>query len=200
LQVSRAQRLDDEGRNLLSRMEADSQRLQRLIDAMLNLARAADGELRRQPLDLGALAASILRDLREQEPGRQVEERIAPGLTADADPDLVRLALTNLLANAWKFTRNRTVAHIEVGVDRDGPGGPAFFVRDDGAGFDPQYAGKLFQAFQRLHGPAEFEGTGVGLTTVMRIVTRHGGRVWATGARDQGASFHFTLPPGPPRS
>lgn len=152
-------------------------------------------ELRRESVDLTALCTAIVDDLRAREPGRNVEVTIAPGLRAHADPALIRNALENLLGNAWKFTRNRPQAHIEVGVDEQIDGQPpALFVRDDGAGFDPKYAGKLFQSFQRLHAPTEFEGTGVGLATVMRIVSRHGGRMWATGAPDEGACFYFALP------
>ena len=144
----------------------------------------------RQPVQIAA-------GLAEADPGRDVKVDITDGLEADADSDLVCALLTNLIGNAWKFTAKHDTAHIEIGSadgDGDGSGERAFFVRDDGAGFDMAYAEKLFGAFQRLHSPGEFEGLGIGLATVQRIVRRHGGRVWAEGEVERGATFFFTLP------
>jgi light-regulated signal transduction histidine kinase (bacteriophytochrome) len=145
-----------------------------------------------QPVDLTSLAANVVAELRERDGGRRVEVSIQSGLTAACDPRLTRVALENLLSNAWKFTAQRDPAHIEVGAVAEG-NVPWFFVRDDGAGFDMRYAGNLFGAFQRLHRQDEFEGTGIGLATVQRIVHRHGGRIWAEGQVDAGATFFFTL-------
>ncbi len=155
--------------------------------------------MRRTHVDLSALAKYIAAELRKSAPERTVEFVIAPGLVVYADPNLLRIALENLLGNAWKFTGKHPRGRIELGVgEREGQ--RAFFVRDDGAGFDMAYAGKLFGAFQRLHPASEFEGTGVGLATVQRIVHRHGGRVWAEGAVEKGAMFRFTLPVEPRKS
>jgi signal transduction histidine kinase len=183
--------LDERGRDYLHRIRAGSQRLGRLIDDMLELARVSRSELRHEPLDLGTIAAEVVNELRQAEPQREVEVTFAAGLEARGDDRLVRVLLANLLSNAWKFSCRRERAHLEVGAET-ADGETVFFVRDDGAGFDPAYGDKLFTAFQRLHG-AEFEGTGIGLATVQRIVHRHGGRVWAEGEIDRGATFHFTL-------
>lgn len=172
----------------LEEVRKASQRMGTLIDDLLNLSRITRAEMKRQPVHLSQLAHDIVKQLRQQEPDRQVIVVIADGLTADGDPQLLRVALSNLLGNAWKFTRKASPARIEFG-QREG----AFFVRDNGAGFDMAYAHKLFGAFQRLHRYNEFEGTGIGLATVQRVVQRHGGRVWADGAIDRGATFYFTV-------
>jgi PAS domain S-box-containing protein len=190
-----APQLDAAAQDSLRRIRAASQRMAELIDHMLALARVSRAELKREVVDLSALAHAIADDLRRAEPGRQVEAVIADGLVTEGDGRLLRAVLENLLGNAWKFTRRRPRARIEVGVQLNGDGGRTYYVRDDGAGFDMAYVGKLFGAFQRLHGMTEFEGTGVGLATVQRIVHRHGGRVWAEGAVDRGAAFYFTLSP-----
>ena len=191
-------RIDEEGKSHLQRVRAASQRMGRLIDDMLKLSRLTRGEMRRAHVDLSAVAEAIAADLRKSEPGREVEFVISPGLVVYADPNLLRIALENLLGNAWKFTSRHPRGRIEVGVgDREGQ--RAYFVRDDGAGFDMAYAGKLFGAFQRLHPTTDFEGTGVGLATVQRIIHRHGGQVWAEGAVEKGATFFFTLPVEPRR-
>jgi len=149
--------------------------------------------MRREQIDLSGLAREIAGELRETQPGRAAEFVIEPDLAADGDARLLRVMLQNLLGNAWKFTAHHPRARIEFGVtEHDGE--RAYFVRDDGAGFDMAYADKLFGAFQRLHTRTEFEGSGIGLATVQRIVYRHGGRVWAKGAVEQGATFYFTLP------
>ncbi len=194
-----ASKLDDEGRDNLQRVRAASQRMGLLIDDLLELSRTSRAELRLSSLDLSKLAQEIAAELARAEPERRVDCLIAPGLAAQADPALLRVVLQNLLTNAWKFTGRRPHARIEVG--RTGPNaGAAFFVRDNGAGFDPTYAARLFGPFQRLHSAHEFPGTGVGLATVQRIIHRHGGRVWAEGAVDHGATFYFTLPTQQPET
>ncbi|MDX2171079.1 MAG: PAS domain-containing protein [Deltaproteobacteria bacterium] len=184
--------LSAQGLHYLDRVRAAAQRLGGLIDDLLALARVARSEMRRTPVDLSALAGEIAAELSRGEPQRRVEVDVAAGLTARGDPVLLRLALENLLGNAWKYTSKRPQAHIAVGMARDN-GERVFFVRDDGAGFDPADAHRLFGPFQRLHSPSEFEGSGIGLATVQRIVHRHGGRVWAEGRPNAGATFYFTL-------
>lgn len=185
-------RLDAAGRAHLARVRQATQRMAQLIDDLLNLSRVTRAQMRLAPVDLSALAQRIAAELRHSAPDRAVEFVIAPGLVVQGDPGLLHVALENLLANAWKFTAPRARARIEVGVTVHA-GRPAYFVRDDGVGFDMRYADKLFGAFQRLHAAEEFPGTGIGLATVQRIVHRHGGRVWAEGAVDRGATFYFTL-------
>lgn len=186
--------LDEEGREYLQRVIQGSRQMDQLINDMLHLCRLSRGELKRQPVDLSGLVEGISMELRETEPQRRVEFAIAPGLTAPADPRLMRIALENLLRNAWKFTGKCPVARIEFGVEKEPANGASYFVRDNGAGFDMAYAGKLFGAFQRLHNSAEFPGHGIGLATVQRVIHRHGGRAWAIGQVDRGAAFYFTLP------
>lgn len=185
-------RLDSVAREYLARVRAASQLMGHLIDDLLKLSRVTRAVLDRQRVDLTALSRSIADELRRREPERRVEFVIAGGMVVQADPGLMRVAMENLLANAWKFTSKKESARIEVGPAL-AESNNTFFVKDDGAGFDMNYAGKLFAPFQRLHGRHEFEGTGVGLATVQRIITRHGGRVWAEGAVEQGATFYFTL-------
>jgi signal transduction histidine kinase len=196
LEQDQGARLDAAGLEHLARMRAGSRRMARLIDDLLALARVGRGALRREPVDLSAAARAALEDLRRAEPGRRVEARVADGVVATGDPTLLGLVVQNLVGNAWKFSAAREISHIEVGVATDG-GERVYFVRDDGAGFDPAYAEKIFGAFERLHGEA-FEGTGIGLAIVHRIVARHGGRVWAASAPGRGATFHFTIPQGTP--
>jgi PAS domain S-box-containing protein len=184
--------LDAQGRDWLQRIQAASQRMGLLIDDLLTLARVARREMRPTAVDLSALARTVAEGLRQRDPGRRVTFRIAEGLTVTGDAGLLQVALENLFGNAWKFTGKRPEATIEFGAgEKDGR--RVFFVRDDGAGFDMAYVNKLFGAFQRLHAASEFPGTGIGLATVQRIVHRHGGRVWAEGAVDRGATFYFTL-------
>ncbi len=187
-----ADRLDDAGKTHLNRIRAATQRMGSLIDDLLNLSRLSRTEMHRQSLDISALACSIASDLQKAQPERRIELRIEDGLKTTADPGLLRVVLENLLSNAWKFTSKQESARIEFGMAR-GNGAPAYFVRDDGVGFDPAYADRLFGAFQRLHAMTEFAGTGVGLATVQRIVHRHGGRIWAESAVGQGATFYFTM-------
>ena len=187
------QAFDDEARMLFQRMRAAVQRMGMLIDDLLNLARVSRQNLERQEVDLSALVAEIAQELRQSEPQRKVSFEIEPGLHVDADPSLLRIALENLLGNAWKFTSRREEAQIRVIHSRDESGEDSYCVHDNGAGFDMRYADKLFGAFQRLHHERDFQGTGVGLATVARIVQRHGGRIWAQGEPDKGARFCFTL-------
>ncbi|OGI43297.1 MAG: hypothetical protein A2150_06640 [Candidatus Muproteobacteria bacterium RBG_16_64_11] len=187
-----AAKLDDTGKEYLQRVRLASQRMAELIDDMLKLARVSRASMHREPVDLGALAHSIVAELQRTQPQRPVEVVVEPDLNASGDPKLLRVLLENLLANAWKFTGKQPRPRIEFGARRD-HGAPVYFVRDNGAGFDMKYAHKLFGAFQRLHTTAEFPGTGIGLATVQRIVHRHGGRVWAEGAEGRGATFFFTL-------
>jgi light-regulated signal transduction histidine kinase (bacteriophytochrome) len=190
-----AANLDDQGKHYLQRVRAATQRMGELIDDLLQLSRVSRAEMRRETVNLSALAESVLEDLRRSDPARQVETGIQPGLEAKGDPQLLRIVLVNLLSNAWKFTSQQPAARIEFGLDGNN-GERTFFVRDNGAGFDMQYVDKLFGAFQRLHSPSEFPGTGIGLATVQRIIHRHGGRVRAEGATGKGAVFSFTLPFG----
>ena len=187
-----AGKLDALGEEYLQRTCESSVHMDRLIDDLLKLSHAGRSELRSRSVNLTGLAESITAELRDAEPNRQVEIVIAPGLRAQGDERLLRVALENLLRNAWKFTGPRPAARIEFGFSNEGE--TAFFVRDNGVGFDPAYAGKLFGVFQRLHSASEFPGTGVGLATVQRIIQRHGGRVWAKAVVNGGATFYFTLP------
>jgi PAS domain S-box len=186
-----ADRLDGAAQDHLARIRAASQRMATVIDDMLELARIARIEPERRDVDLSALAAAVCGELPE-EPRRVIELAIAPGVHAQADPRLMHIVLQNLLHNAWKFTGRSAAARIEFG-EIAVEGERVFFVRDNGAGFDPAHAKNLFGAFQRLHRPDEFAGTGIGLATAQRIVQRHGGRIWAEGAVGRGAVFYFTL-------
>jgi PAS domain S-box-containing protein len=194
LQDDYATRLDAEGLALIQRIRASTQHMTTLIDAFLTLTRFARQELIWQVVDLSALAHRIADELHDSDPTRQVDWVIAEGLTTHGDAQLLRIVLDNLLSNAWKFTASRVTARIDVGAVPQAAGGVAYVVRDNGVGFDMAYADKLFGAFQRLHSDQDFPGTGIGLATVQRIIHRHGGRVWAEGAVDQGATVFFTLP------
>lgn len=186
-------KLNDQGKDFIARIRAATTRMTQLIDDMLSLSRVTRSEIHLEKVDLSALVNAIAADLRKIQPERKARFIITPGLVAYGDQHLLIIALENLLGNSWKFTGKRPEARIEFGaVDKQGR--PAYFVRDNGAGFDMAYAGKLFGAFQRLHGMAEFPGTGIGLATVQRIIHRHGGEVWAEGKVEQGATFYFMLP------
>ncbi|MBT7065448.1 MAG: HAMP domain-containing protein [Verrucomicrobia bacterium] len=199
-------RLDDEGREHLTCVRSEAQRMAGLIDDMLTLSRVTRREMTCEPMDLSAMAETLLAEMAQREPGRCVEVCVAPGLMGVGDPKLMGIALTNLLGNAWKFTSKTNTAKIEFGIEavseadvrRDDSGSrarqkEAYFVRDNGAGFDMRYADKLFVAFNRLHKPSDFPGTGIGLATVQRIIHRHRGALWASAEVGKGATFFFTL-------
>ena len=187
-----AGQLDSTAQDYLRRVRAGSQRMGRLIDDILKLSRLTRTEMQWEQVDLSALAREIAAELRQTQPERKADLTIADGVVVNGDARLLRVVLENLLGNAWKFTARRDYARIEFGHTQV-EGKPAYFVRDDGAGFDMAYADRLFGAFQRLHSATEFEGTGIGLATVQRIIHRHGGRVWAEGMANRGATFYFTL-------
>jgi PAS domain S-box-containing protein len=187
-----AEVLDETARTYLSRIEANAARMARMIDDLLDLSRATRVELRRERVDVSAVARDVLDELRDADPEREVHASVAADLVAGGDPHLIRLILHNLLGNAWKFTARRSPAVIKVDaiIRHDAP---VFTVSDNGAGFDMRYVAKLFDPFQRLHSTSDFEGTGIGLAIVHRIVQRHGGRIWAESEPGQGATFFFTL-------
>lgn len=189
---SHAGQLDAEGSRFLGHIRESTAHMSELIDDMLSLAQVARTDLRLLPVDLSALAINIAAHLADGDPDRSVELIVRPGLEAVGDARLLRVALQNLLDNAWKFTRERPDARVEFGMMHL-ESEPVFFVRDNGAGFDPAFSARLFKPFQRLHSAAQFDGTGVGLATVHRVVQRHGGRVWAEAADGHGAMFCFTL-------
>ena len=187
-------RLDEGGRDALRRVRKAAQRMGTLIDELLNLSRLTRAELKRETLDLSGLATSIIADLVRHHPDRHVDVRVEAGVTTEADPHLVRIALYNLLDNAWKYTSKTASARIDIGSRLDGTA-RVYSVRDNGAGFDMKYAARIFDAFQRLHAERDFPGTGIGLAIVQRIVHRHGGRIWVESAPGEGAAVHFTLAP-----
>lgn len=187
-----AAQLDPEALKLLSHVRQESQRMTQLIEALLGLSRMSRVEMHSETVDLSALAETVLLGLRETQPERQVETLVRPGLSVVGDTRLLLVVLENLLGNAWKFTSKRERAKIEFGAEVQAEE-LVYFVRDNGAGFEMIYANKLFGAFQRLHNSSEFEGTGIGLTTVQRIIQRHGGRIWAHSEVEQGACFFFTV-------
>jgi light-regulated signal transduction histidine kinase (bacteriophytochrome) len=186
------EKLDETGQGYLKRLRSASQKMGELIDGILKLSRLTRSEMHHVPIDLSVLAGEIANRLQETQPERKVKFIIDKELTANGDPQLLRVLLENLLGNAWKFTSKKPKTQIEFSMDRNN-GKKAYFIKDNGAGFDMTYADKLFGAFQRLHDAAEFPGTGIGLATAQRIIHRHGGAIWAEGAVDKGATFHFTL-------
>jgi signal transduction histidine kinase len=188
--------IDADGRRYIDRVLAGTQRMSSLIDDLLELGRVTRVEIRRQRVDLSELARSILARYREAAPDRAVSLAMEPDQVVEGDPGLLEVALENLLDNAWKFTAGRPVAEIRFGSVTDAQGDRAFFVQDNGVGFDPRYAANLFGVFQRLHAASEFPGTGVGLATVQRIVHRHGGRIWADAEMGRGATIYFTIASG----
>ncbi|HEY3234374.1 MAG TPA: response regulator [Polyangiaceae bacterium] len=185
--------LDSEGRHYLERIRAGAKRMGDLIDGLLTLSRVTRKELNRKPVHLEQIAKRVLAQFRDLEPDRSVETYIQEDMVVHADPQLIESAIENLLGNAWKFTSQRPQAKIEFTAAANGQAEMVYTVRDNGAGFDIVYSDKLFGPFQRLHSPGEYEGTGIGLATVQRIIRRHGGRIWAEAAPNQGASFHFVL-------
>jgi PAS domain S-box-containing protein len=196
LREDHAEVLDEQGRQYLSRIQANVERMAQMIDDLLHLSRATRVELHRERADISALAGEVTAELRAGAPHRVVDVQIADGLVACGDPHLIRLVLQNLLGNAWKFTAHQADAIIRVaGEEQNGVN--VLVVHDNGAGFDMRYAQKLFNPFQRLHSTSEFEGTGIGLAIVHRIVTRHGGQIRAEGSPGDGATFRFSLTPAP---
>ena len=186
--------LDDTGKEYLNNLSAASQRMNELIDDLLKLSRITRGEMHCTWVDLSALAEVVAASLRRLAPERQVQFIISRDVKAYVDPNLVRIVLENLMGNAWKFTARHTRARIEFGMMQMKNEQDVYFVRDDGAGFDMAYVDKIFDVFQRYHSIDEFEGSGIGLATVQRIIQRHGGRIWAEGVVEGGAVFYFTLP------
>jgi light-regulated signal transduction histidine kinase (bacteriophytochrome) len=186
-----AAQLDAEGHRRLNIMRDSAKRMSQLIDDLLYLSRLDRSQLNRRTFDISVLVRSVAAQLQGANPNRAVNVSVQDGLQVEADPNLLKIALENLLGNAWKFTSRRPAAFIEFGVINEET--PVYFLRDNGAGFDMQYASKLFGVFQRLHSDADFHGTGVGLATVERIMLKHGGKVWANAEVDQGATFYFTL-------
>jgi two-component system, sensor histidine kinase and response regulator len=189
---SHRDRLDDQGRLYLDRIDHSARRMNDLVEDLLNFSRVTRMEMNEQYVDLSGLVGSLAAELGAREPQREAEFAIPDGIDAWGDPTLLRAALLNLMENSWKFTRKHGSTRIEFGV-AETPRGRTYFLRDDGAGFDMAQAGRLFNPFQRLHKDSEFEGTGIGLATVDRIVRRHGGRIWAEGEIEHGAAFYFTL-------
>jgi len=187
-----AGKLDEEGQNYLERVRNGAIKMSTLIDDLLELSRVSRREMKRQRVDITAIAYDVIKELQEHEPERVVAITIQKGLELSGDPKLLGVVMINLIGNAWKYTSKRDGAHIEIGMHTE-DSIPVFFVRDNGIGFDMQYAKKLFGAFQRLHNVAEYEGTGIGLATVQRVINRHGGRVWAQSIPDKGAAFYFTI-------
>ncbi|HTA21045.1 MAG TPA: response regulator, partial [Polyangia bacterium] len=183
--------LDARGRDHLARVSRGVARMSSLIEALLDLARLSRANVATDVVDLSSLASAVVADLRQAAPARDVVVEIADHLVAHGDRRLLNVVLVNLLGNAWKFTGRTPEARITVG--REDGGERPFFVRDNGAGFDVSYAKRLFAPFQRFHGADEFEGTGIGLATVQRVIAKHGGRIWADAAPDRGATFYFTL-------
>ncbi|HEX9392414.1 MAG TPA: ATP-binding protein [Usitatibacteraceae bacterium] len=190
--ILRGKPLDDECRLLLDRIEAGGKRMGELIDALLKMSNIGRVELRRGPVDLSQLVVQVMQELQVTMPARVMNLHIEPALVAEADPVLLRAVLENLLGNAFKYSARADVPAIEFGRVEDGDN-PAYFVRDNGAGFDMKYVGKLFRPFQRMHSASAFEGLGIGLATAHRIIERHGGRIWAESAPGRGATFYFTL-------
>ncbi len=192
LQEEYADRLNERGSDYVRRVRAASQRMGELIDALLTLSHVSRASVERETLDLSEMAREIAVEFVAEEPDRKVEFSITDGITASADENMLRIVLDNLLSNAWKFTGEHPTARIEFGADEK-ERETIYFVRDDGAGFDMKYADNLFYVFQRLHGQDEFTGIGIGLATVKRIIDMHGGRIWAEGEVEKGATFYFTL-------
>ena len=191
-ELSAAGGTNDRSRHYLERMRAGLKQTHEMIDALLALSQLSQAELRSEDVDLAPMARSAFDNLRAQQP-REATLHLPPALPARGDPRLLQLVLDNLVGNAWEFSGHRPHTEIRVGSEKGKDGETVFYVRDNGVGFNMEYAGKLFGAFQRLHSQAEFPGTGVGLANVWRIVTRHGGRIWARSAPDEGATFYFTL-------
>jgi light-regulated signal transduction histidine kinase (bacteriophytochrome) len=185
-------KLDSQGKDLIQHIRTATRRMRELIDDLLNLSRVTTGAIHVDQVDLSAIARSIADELCRSDPGRPVEFVIHDTPEAQGDARLLRIVLENLLQNSWKYTRSHPRANIEFGSQgRDGH--TIYFVRDDGAGFDVRFADRLFRPFQRLHSQSEFQGSGIGLATVQRIISRHGGEIWVQSAIEKGATFFFRL-------
>jgi light-regulated signal transduction histidine kinase (bacteriophytochrome) len=193
LQELPAGQLDDKSKHYLQRIHEASKRMSSLIEDLLSLSRINRSELTPRPVDLTQLASDTAAVVRERYPNREVALHIEPGMTTFGDARLLRIALENLLDNAWKYTAHTEGARVDVGSQLES-NMRTYFVRDNGVGFDMAYSGKLFGPFQRLHAESQYPGTGIGLVTVQRILARHGGRIWAEAAPNQGATFYFTIP------
>lgn len=194
LQQLPREELDERSGKAIDRIAGTVERMRDQIDGMLQMYRLTKKEVLPENLDLSAMALEILEELRSADKSRQVELRVAPDLSVRGDPTMLMVMMENLLGNAWKYSSKTADAIIEVGSLADGDGGTVFFVRDNGAGFNMDDAGRLFHVFQRLHPDDEFSGSGIGLASVQRIVNRHGGRVWAESEKGKGATFYFKLP------
>jgi len=188
-----ASQLDPQGKDYLQRISNSSQHMAELIDDLLKLSKVSRMEIYHEPIELSTLVNDCLKELQAREPRQNLELVVTPGLVVEGDTALLRIVLENLIDNAWKYTRQQEKARIEFGLTEQS-GQSAYYIRDNGAGFDMKHADKLFTAFQRLHSEQEFAGTGIGLSIVSRIIKRHGGEVWAEGEPGQGACFYFTLP------
>ncbi len=187
-----AEKLDEQGLDCLRRIREAAAQMESLINGVLELSRVSQGEIRRERVNLSEVAQSIAADLKRSDPARNVVFSIQPALTVEGDPALLKVALEHLLGNAWKFTSKHPAAEIELGSEqRDGQ--RVLYIRDDGAGFDPTYTGRMFSPFQRFHSAAEFEGRGIGLALVQRIITRHGGKVSAVGKVEVGTTVYIEL-------
>jgi PAS domain S-box-containing protein len=186
------EKIDEQGKDYLRRVRFATQRMAQLIDDMLNLSRVSRGEMNIQEVNISRMVQEITDDLQGIQPERKVEFIIQEGIKVRGDGRLLRIVLENLIGNAWKFTSKHPAAVIEFGMQQQNER-PVYFIRDNGAGFNMEYAQKLFGAFQRLHAASEFPGTGVGLATVQRVIHRHGGKVWAEGEVEKGATFYFTI-------
>lgn len=184
--------LDPRAKDYLQRMRRASERMTSVFDGLQTLFRLTSGEIHRETTDISGMAADIVEEMRAADPGRKVDVSVGESLTVFGDPRLLRILMTNLISNAWKFTSKEAAARVEIGAEIV-DGDTRLFVRDNGVGFDMIYAHKLFGAFQRLHSQSDFPGVGIGLATVRRIVNRHGGRAWAEGAVGEGATFYFVL-------
>jgi light-regulated signal transduction histidine kinase (bacteriophytochrome) len=187
-----ADTLDDQGKDYLKRIDEGAAKMTRIINDLLYLSRINRQEINRMQIDLSRLASSVVSELRAADPGRVVEVTISNGVIASADRQLMEVVFSNLLGNAWKFTAKTGNARIEFGA-LEQEGKMVYYVSDNGAGFDPKYKEKMFQPFQRLHSDQEFEGMGIGLAIVERVIHRHCGRVWAEGQTERGAKIYFTL-------
>jgi signal transduction histidine kinase len=196
LELSLAGGATDDQKRRLQRIQNSVKQMSELIDALLVLSRISRHTLRRELVDVTSLVETIVADLKQRDPHRDVEFAVQPGMNVHGDRRLISDLFANLLSNSWKFTSKLTRARVEIGQSTEGSMS-TLFIRDNGAGFDMTYVSKLFKPFQRLHSPSEFEGSGVGLATVARIVDRHGGRIWAEARPNEGAVFYFTLPKVP---